>query len=218
MWAILLVSLLAMQAHELEPTGAPRLVAFGIQYEEKEAAELVKQEWIGLFYDSERLGPVRLVLGEKTTGHFDEPVYDLETEPKGAMVALPAGVVKAGPIVKAQIVEAEGFFPWRRKVVDIVFRGRAYTIRAVGFDETAKQQRIILSDGEREQVLFDAQFVDEPPIDVFWAGDLDRDGKLDLVTNLSPKYSVWHVKLWLSSKAGEGELVGLAAAEMTYGC
>lgn len=218
MWAILLVSLFAMQALTLEETGAPRLVAFGIQYEAKEAEDLVKREWLGLFYDSERLEPMRLVLGEKTTGHFDEPVYDLETRPRSAIVALPAGVVRAGPIVKAQVVEAEGFFPWRRKVIDIVLGKRAYTIRAEGFDETAKQQRVILSDGERNQVLFDSLGVDEPQISVFWAGDLDRDGKLDLVMNLSPKYSAWHVKLWLSTKAGKGELVGLAAAELTYGC
>jgi hypothetical protein len=55
-------------------------------------------------------------------------------------------------------------------------------------------------------------FVDEPHFDVPWAGDLDGDGKLDLVVNLSRKYSLHPYRLLLSSMAAVGELVGEAAA------
>ncbi|MHB0972564.1 MAG: hypothetical protein ACYC7A_18030 [Thermoanaerobaculia bacterium] len=222
MWAILLVSLLAMSTAEWEETGAPRLVAFVGPYAVPEAEELVKKEWVGLFTRSNRLTPVRLVLGEKTTTANEEPAYELETEPNGAMVALPAGVVSSGPAVAAKVIEPgitkkNRLFPYERKTIDIVLGRRSYVLRAEGFDKTPKQ-RLILSDGVREQVLFDCEGCDYGPLHIKWAGDLDGDGELDLITNFSWKYSISHVKVWLSSKAAKGELVGLVAAEMTHGC
>ncbi len=46
---------------------------------------------------------------------------------------------------------------------------------------------------------------------LLWAGDLDRDGRLDLVYDLSPIYVTTELALFLSSAAKEGELVGLVA-------
>lgn len=47
--------------------------------------------------------------------------------------------------------------------------------------------------------------------ELLWAGDLDRDGKLDLLYNLSSFYIDTELALFLSSAAKEGELVGLVA-------
>ncbi len=49
-------------------------------------------------------------------------------------------------------------------------------------------------------------------LSVQWAGDLDGDGRLDLVTKLSPKYSFYPRRLYLSSAAEEGMMVGLVPA------
>jgi hypothetical protein len=70
----------------------------------------------------------------------------------------------------------------------------------------------VLTEGGRRQVLYSADgFVDEPHFDVVWAGDLDRDGRLDFIVNLHRKYS-WHpYRLLLSSMAATGQLVGDAA-------
>lgn len=216
MLTMLLMSLLTMAAQEGDST-APRLVAFSMPYPRTVAEELAKQEWVALFPEKDRVAPVRLVLGERTTIYDEEPAYEIETDPKGAAFAFPAGVVTKGSVVNGTF-DADGF-PYRRDAVDIVLGERSYSLRAEGFsDYDQKIQRIVLREGEREQVLFESTGVDEPPIYIRWAGDLDRDGRLDLITNFSPKYSVHHVKLWLSSISGEGEIVGLAAAEMTYGC
>ena len=71
---------------------------------------------------------------------------------------------------------------------------------------------MVLSEGDRRQVLYSTDgFADEPHFEIEWAGDLDGDGELDLVANLSRKYS-WHPHcLLLSSMASEHELVGQAA-------
>lgn len=44
-----------------------------------------------------------------------------------------------------------------------------------------------------------------------WAGDLDRDGQVDLIYNLGGHYTRTRLALFLSSAAKPGELVGLVA-------
>lgn len=53
---------------------------------------------------------------------------------------------------------------------------------------------------------------------LLWAGDLDRDGRLDLLFDRSDHYNVTDRVLYLSSRAAEGELVHPAATCRTVGC
>jgi hypothetical protein len=53
---------------------------------------------------------------------------------------------------------------------------------------------------------------------VLWAGDLDRDGRLDLLLDLTNHYNVSAPTLLLSSMAGKGELVRPVAVFRTTGC
>lgn len=46
---------------------------------------------------------------------------------------------------------------------------------------------------------------------LFWAGDLDRDGKTDFLYDLNMYYTQARIALFLSSAAKEGEIVGLVA-------
>ena len=48
---------------------------------------------------------------------------------------------------------------------------------------------------------------DDPRFSLEWAGDLDQDGKPDLIMTLAQKYSSLPNVPFLSSKAGAGELV-----------
>jgi hypothetical protein len=53
---------------------------------------------------------------------------------------------------------------------------------------------------------------------VIWAGDLDRDGKLDLLLNLTKHYNTSHLVLMLSSWKKEGQLLETVAELLTTGC
>lgn len=47
---------------------------------------------------------------------------------------------------------------------------------------------------------------------VLWAGDLDQDGKVDLISRLSPTQTdISGLYLWLSGRASDGQLVGPAS-------
>lgn len=53
---------------------------------------------------------------------------------------------------------------------------------------------------------------------VIWAGDLDRDGRLDLLIDVTDHYNVSAPTLFLSSQAKPGERVGEAAVLRSVGC
>lgn len=51
-----------------------------------------------------------------------------------------------------------------------------------------------------------------------WAGDIDRDGRLDLLIDMTDHYNVSAPTLFLSTQAKDGELVGAAAELRSVGC
>jgi len=58
----------------------------------------------------------------------------------------------------------------------------------------------------------------ENPPTVVWAGDLDKDGRLDLLLNTSNHYNVSEMRLYLSSAAKAGHLVAEVASFRSVGC
>lgn len=69
------------------------------------------------------------------------------------------------------------------------------------------------------QVLYTAERVyEEARPTVVWAGDIDRDGIVDVLLNTTNHYNVTHLVLYLSSAAKKGELVGKVAEWNTSGC
>jgi hypothetical protein len=72
---------------------------------------------------------------------------------------------------------------------------------------------------KKSQVLHTAARVyEEARPTIIWAGDIDRDGKVDLLLNLSDHYNVSHWALYLTRAAKDGELVGKVAEWRTTGC
>lgn len=59
---------------------------------------------------------------------------------------------------------------------------------------------------------------DEGNAELRFAGDLDRDGRMDLVLDLRDHYNVQRTEVWLSSDAAAGDLVRLAFRGEITGC
>jgi hypothetical protein len=68
----------------------------------------------------------------------------------------------------------------------------------------------------QQLVHFEALMDGRPQL--LWAGDLDRDGQLDLLMDATFHYNVSDYTLWTSSGAPEGQLVRQAARFATSGC
>jgi hypothetical protein len=90
-------------------------------------------------------------------------------------------------------------------------------------DRTRERCGLVFSRGGQQQVL--GQFegtrvasgqralgIDAAPA-LLWTGDIDRDGRLDLLLDLSDRYDLGATSLFLSTAAGAGELVGRAVTQ-----
>lgn len=83
-------------------------------------------------------------------------------------------------------------------------RGRSQVLARMGGYATSPGEHAWLGDDAAPGVLF--------------AGDLDRDGELDLLLDTTSHYNVSRPTLFLSSQAAPGELLGKAAEFESVGC
>ena len=77
---------------------------------------------------------------------------------------------------------------------------------------------VVLDDGETAQAVAHVVDRDGGRPALLWAGDLDGDGRLDLLLDESDHYNVSETALYLSSLAASGALVGRAGRHRTTGC
>ena len=178
--------------------------------------------WVGWSHDCDALQPVRLKvedLPKRYADDDDEVTVDAAPAVDYAVRCLPA--VRPGRLAVGRrhfdnlSVPNDSYLrPDRR--LGIALGDRKYELRLESTNESLDDAKVVLSDGRQTQVLYSVDgYADEPHFDVPWAGDLDRDGKLDLVVNLNGKYGLHPYRLLLSSKARPGQLVGEAATFLT---
>jgi hypothetical protein len=101
--------------------------------------------------------------------------------------------------------------------LDVVSGEKAGSSGGIGTDDAS----LALRSNGSSQVLYSLRGSGEPTEAwwyLLWAGDLDRDGKLDLLVTVSDHYNVAEQVLFLSSAAGAGGLVGEVARLRTTGC
>ncbi|MCB0334183.1 MAG: hypothetical protein KDD55_11825 [Bdellovibrionales bacterium] len=138
-----------------------------------------------------------------------------------------SSLFRAGPVEVAKRVEREGpMYPGQRTIYGLK-TSPGYRLFATGegakadyLDVTMKDYCLHLRMDKQLQTLMCLQRVNQEGIvpNVLWAGDLDRDGKLDLLIDTSNHYNVTEQTLYLSSLATKGELVGKAAIFRATGC
>ncbi len=148
-------------------------------------------------------------------------VYRLVTTPPGAALLL-SGVpqLTAGAATTlGQYIDLGA----EKREAEFRLGSRLYRIRLQSQEPDYCDTVIILTQGERTQKVFDAAApgatkdpalmvsCDDPHFTVHWAGDLDRDGQLDMLVTFSHKYSYHPRQLFLSSGARSGELVAEVA-------
>ncbi|HEX2062060.1 MAG TPA: hypothetical protein VHK90_15060 [Thermoanaerobaculia bacterium] len=133
-------------------------------------------------------------------------------EPNGATTpahawVLPAKHLEAGPVTTATCNDVPQPTPAR-----IAFNGAQSTLHwrcNPSSVEGFKQCALLLD----EQVLTWRMALDDQEMRVLvsFAGDADRDGRLDLLLDISRNGSEWHPALFLSSAAKKGQLVAKVA-------
>jgi hypothetical protein len=180
-----------------------------------------KGPWLGLFCketDCElRAAPVSVVSSEQ-----ENVLGELEETEELTVLDKPIAVfhgtqLKAGPVTTWQGVEPSGrAFGGTTTIGRWTMPGSNESFE-LSWSEQADGQgfRYYLSHGAQKQMLLETAAEthdgeDVAPI-VLWVGDMDGDGKLDMLVSVEGESCSFDVRLYLSSLAGKGEFVGTAA-------
>ncbi|WP_158549408.1 hypothetical protein [Lysobacter silvisoli] len=168
--------------------------------------------------------------GERT-GKRVASALEPDPDAEGAQVVayLRGGGLGAGPVSAARMLQRgeAGHAPDDR----FEFAGAAYRIRSecspdddgafarsctIRLVAPGTEQVLAHMPGLREQGVL--RLGDDASPTLIFAGDLDRDGKLDLIFDLTDHYNVSRPTLLLSSQAREGELLHAVSTYESVGC
>ncbi len=120
------------------------------------------------------------------------------------------------PNFKNQLMPGESI-----QIAEFTFTAAGQLIKTE-YGETVENYKLVLEGSKTnqtiQQTIADIPFFDDKMVTFYWAGDLDQDGLPDFLIDLSHKYSYSMPSLFISSKAGNGELVKMVAQLSEFGC
>ena len=140
--------------------------------------------------------------------------------------------LRAAPAHAFLYLRLPGLTPGKVDTPDVRFKDRArpmddstalalaLTFNARPWRLDVRQHEIFVTDGSTTMSFGNATGTDDGAPDsvaLLWAGDLDRDGRLDFIFEGSGNNDCT-LCVWLSSRATAGQLVGRAACWRTTGC
>jgi hypothetical protein len=214
-------------AHALQPPGT---------FHQGEAVARHGERWLALRVqaDDVRLDTTRL----RVNTVFDE-LLDAEGQATGSEVGsdkadvltyLRGTGLHAGPVVQALIEDTAGDSGLVAQTLTLGDKAYRLATRCeVAVAEGGFMCGIMLIEGERSQTLvrMTAQSVEGRPglmlgsdasPHLIFAGDLDRDGKLDLIFDTTDHYNLSRPVLFLSGAAEGDELLHAVAEHSAVGC
>jgi hypothetical protein len=224
-----------------QPVNEIQLGGIGCFHSAEAEMDLTK-EWYGLFISEHSFSEVKKVQPVIKPCH--DPIFDEDSSQRSGkeiflkdasrpQLLIGGTKLKEGKIETAHLVNSRCIFPGDR--ISFHFNGSEYSLMAIGqvmFDTThnrmipyVKGYRVYFVKNQYQnpevQELFHLEALysgEEAQPSVFFAGDIDGDGKPDLLYNLSNHYNVGNVTLFLSSKAESGKMLKMVASRNTTGC
>ena len=176
--------------------------------------------WLGLYQvgaDYE-LRNSTLAVNESRNELMETDFKEVQTNQPSEPLFLVRGLEELQPgKVGAIIHDGEFIYPGHMKLFR--YLRDYYTLAAAGeaierrpFEVGLSKYKLMLWASGRSQTLVESAvgFDDALPR-VIWAGDLDRDGKIDLFMDTARHYQITEYALFLSSAANDGEIVGQVA-------
>ncbi|SEW51047.1 hypothetical protein [Chitinophaga arvensicola] len=192
-----------------------------------------KKNWIGIFSNDTGyyLAPANVKLKRVNDAVVDEEGqmtgWEVKTDHKDSVVLLIAGLdlLREGPLTRIALskdqLQPGDSLPFRFSGVNYVLHASGNRVKRDG-DYQVEDYKLFLSvekDGHRTTELLAAQpNFDDNMIRILFAGDIDGDGKPDLLLDGSWHYNVTAPTLYLSKPAEAGHLLKVTARHTAVGC
>jgi hypothetical protein len=183
------------------------------------------ETWLGLFKEKNKynLRSVKIKVRPGFDGVSDEPG---EMTGKDVIVAgkrQPLFLVKNAEMLREDEIKtifyAQSFDDAVRLhngfVAEYKLNDKKYTLRVEGGTNSST---LILESDNKKQILYFVDGMGDIGWELYWVGDLDKDGKLDLYADIPVFYNFSQKRLFLSSQAEDGKLVKQVALFHTTGC
>lgn len=174
-----------------------------------------KLDWFGLAF---KKGQLELLTGKVQVELVTDPSITPAGEKTGQLVKFTASDnalwllrgpgLKPGPVVTKISAPAQ-IAPGKSVEIATKLNLGASAEYCLWIESTTKRQKLwchpnIDRGGEWPQIL--------------WSGDIDQDQKVDFILDSAVHYSHSKIELYLSSKAGADDIVGLVASSIQHGC
>ena len=202
------------------------------EFHGEEVAAETGEQWLGLHISDKSSMLLNYAITVETV---HDPITDQDHEKTGKRVSVdlplePIFLVNSDWILQSGPVETlfEGNREWLHSIspVKLKLAGSDYAIKIEGDegdkcwkDGLPKNAKLVITNGKASQVLYTLEECgSDPSWFLHWAGDLDKDGRLDLYVSVTQHYNISQRKLFLSSQADEGQLVAEVAEFVTSGC
>lgn len=200
------------------------------EYHGDELKAKAGSQWFGLYQegkDNFRLKQTSVAITKCHDAIIDETPKELSgkkvtVSTKDAPLFLVEGVgaLKAGKVITSAINLREHLQTGTKLKLNV---GAKFSTMSVSGDVKEKEYRtnytiVLESNGVKQTILKHNQIGADTAPSLVWAGDLDGDGKLDLVMDTTDDYNVRDLTLFLSSKAKPGKLVEKVANQFSTGC
>jgi len=182
-------------------------------YTEEPPFSLGGRTWFGVFTERDSSWLELATPEWVREGSQEDRVFRLSTGERAPILLLAdvPGVGERAAVTAAEFTTTLS----DRESMEVSVGGTIYSLTVRPFTPPECGATISLSDGRGSQEIYstrDGEFgCDEPHFSVHWAGDLDGDNRLDLVTTFSAKYSYHPRRVYLSSAAGPGQILSQVA-------
>lgn len=123
------------------------------------------------------------------------------------------GNIKYDPMLQGMVIRTGG-------VIDFDFNSVKYKLYAEGEEINAEwnpEEKVVhnyrlyiqaaVNGKNRTQLLAATPFLDDAEFEIMFVGDIDNDGAVDMIINTHDHYNIYRPTLYLSSFAGESELL-----------
>jgi len=229
-------SVLSIAGHAIQPPG---------QFHAGETIALDGERWLALRVDraeaalrptTVRVATVEDVLLDRPGERSGQAVSSRPAD-DAILMFLRGPALVAGLVEQARVDMADGDGRHRFERA-LAFRDARYRLRSectprggapvagqVSFDcsivlreQDGREQVLVRMDGYATGPGEHAWLGDDAAPELLFAGDLDRDGELDLLFDTTHHYNVSRPTLFLSSQAGSGELLREVATHEATGC